>query len=225
MITNLWPTPVFNDVAPFSPEEIDRLAVFAKNERILFNADPIPHPVATFLPSQKLILNYQFSLLENDRELRAPKYEWEKFKQYVDSCYRRYLAESYGLENTADIKYVCRVIPVYQQPGERTLPHYHHTCDHVMCVYLKTGENKAPLNSREYNRGDGELILCDPRAMASFPFWEKIKKYDPYPGFCVIHPSQIWHETNTHHSDGDRILLVVTLRVESHNYKDLYQKL
>ncbi len=58
--------------------------------------------------------------------------------------------------------------------------------------------------------------------MAGFPFWEKVHYIETFPGLVVLHPSRGWHETNPFNAQGDRVLLVVTLRVMSHNYSDLY---
>jgi hypothetical protein len=58
--------------------------------------------------------------------------------------------------------------------------------------------------------------------MAGFPFWEKLRHIETYPGLVVIHPSRVWHESNPFNAQGTRTLLVVTLRVASHNYCELY---
>lgn len=221
MVEMLWPTPVFYEQAPFNPEELKKLAEYARSEREIFTNNPRP----CTLPDVDTPLKYQFNLLQNESNERAPQAEWSKFKKYIDTVYRGYLENVYGVRNAKDIRYVCRVLPVHYTTGQRTQPHYHHTCDHVLCLYLEVGENRTPTNERDRLRGDGELILCDPRAMASFPFWEKTRTYDPSPGFCLMHPSQVWHETNTFNSEGDRTLFAVTFKVISHNYTDLYEEL
>ena len=222
MLEHLWSTPLFSENAPFTQEEIAVLAEYARTESNLFKADPIPHPIV----DTTLISRYQFNLLREPHASRAPEQVWSKLKTYIDTVYRQYLKDAYNVQNADEIKYVTRILPVhYDQLNRRTMPHYHHTCDHVMCLYLETGVGRIPAQERDPRFGDGELVLCDPRPMASFPFWEKIKIIDPHPGLCVLHPSRVWHETNPFTSQGDRTLLAVTLRVVSHNYTDLYEEL
>ena len=222
MIEYLWPTPIFMNKAPFTEAEIKSLAEFAKSENTLFKQNPISHD----LVDAGVPIRYQFNLLSEPYNSRAPKNEWNKLQSYIDTTYREYLTEAYGVKNASEIKYVARILPVhYNTPNQRTMPHYHHTCDHVMCIYLEVGKNRTPYAERDIRVGDGELILCDPRPMASFPFWEKTRQFETQPGLCIMHPSRLWHETNPFTSDGDRVLLAITLRVVSHNYNDLYKEM
>lgn len=222
MIEHLWSTPVLRENAPFSTEQIAELAKYAKSESNLFKESPIPHSIADVNVSNR----YQFNLLKAPHASRAPEPVWSLLKKYVDKTYRDFIRDVHGVGNADEIRYVARFLPVhYETINRRTMPHYHHTCDHVMCIYLETGNKRVPASERDPKYGDGELILCDPRPMGSFPFWEKTKIIDPYPGLCVMHPSRVWHETNPFTSQGDRTLLAITLRIESHNYTDLYEPL
>jgi mannose-6-phosphate isomerase-like protein (cupin superfamily) len=222
MIEHLWTTPVLTDLAPFNEAELARLASFAKEARALFDSGA----TQSTLPQVDTRLKFQFNALLEPYASLAPKAEFDALQRYVDSTYRQYMREALGVQNSEEVEYVCRILPVnFGKKWRRVPPHYHHTCDHVMCVYLETGTNRVPRKDRDSRIGDGELILCDPRPMASFPFWEKTRIYDPYPGMVILHPSQVWHETNPFTSDGDRTLLTITLKVISHNYCDLYTKL
>lgn len=222
MIDYLWPTPVLTEDAPFTQDELSRLSAFAKQARAMFDAGAS----RCRLPQVDTGLSFQFNALFEPYASIAPQPEFAMLERYVDATYRRYMREALGVRNAQDVEYVCRVLPVhYGKKWQRALPHYHHTCDHVMCVYLETGANRLPFQDRDRRIGDGELILCDPRAMASFPFWEKTRIYDPHPGMVILHPSQVWHETNPFTSEGDRTLLAITLKVTSHNYCELYTPL
>jgi hypothetical protein len=222
MIEYLWPTPVLREEAPFADEEIQSLCAFAKRARALFNAGGS----TCSLPDVNMTLSHQFNLLMEPYRAIAPQPVFARLQDYIDEVYRRYLREALGVRNAQEIEFVARILPVvHRERGRRTLPHYHHTCDHVLCVYLETGSNRKPFAERERSLGDGELILCDPRPMASFPFWEKTRFIDPFPGLAILHPAPIWHETNTFTSEGSRTLLAITLRVTSHNYTDLYRPL
>ncbi len=222
MIEYLWPTPVMREVAPFAEDEIQALSKFAKHARDLFNAGAS----TCSLPVVDMRLTHQYNLLMEPYLELAPQPVFDRLRNYIDEVYRRYLREALGVRNAQEIEFVVRILPVvYLERGRRTLPHYHHTCDHVLCVYLETGENRRPFADRDRTGGDGELILCDPRPMASFPFWEKTRFIDPFPGLAILHPAPIWHETNTFTSEGSRTLLAATLRVTSHNYTDLYRPL
>jgi hypothetical protein len=186
-----------------------------------FKASPPSYP----LPEVGCALRPQFNLFSTVEEDGAPPV-WFEFRRWVDKTYRDYLTETTGMKNASDLKIVARAIPGhFKQREKRTPPHYHHTCDHVMITYLDCGENRTPYELRDWTIGDGELILQDPRPMGGFPFWDKVKYIDTNPGLVVIHPSRLWHETNGFHSDGDRVLIAVTMRVESHNYFDIYETL
>ena len=96
----------------------------------------------------------------------------------------------------------------------------------MLCLYLDCGNDRIPPEDRDWTVGDGELLLQDPRPMAGFPFWEKVRYIETFPGLVVLHPSRVWHETNPFNApSGQRTLLVVTLRVASHNYTELYTRL
>lgn len=220
MIDYLWPTPVLYDSAPWSEAEIEELRQFTVDR---FHAHKTCPPVHG-LPDVDVKLRVQLNLFHEHHELHAPDV-WIRFKQWVDGVYRKYLLEAHGVRNVHDLQVQARCIPVRYLPGMRAQPHYHHTCDHVLCLYLDCGRGRSPPDQRDWTVGDGELILQDPRPMAGFPFWEKLRYIETFPGLVVLHPSRVWHETNPFNAQGERTLLVVTLRVMSHNYCDLYTDL
>eukprot|EP01036_Dinobryon_divergens_P016893 gene16893-22920_t len=97
----------------------------------------------------------------------------------------------------------------------RTPPHYHHTCDHVLCLYLDCGQDRPSRDTLTREMGDGELVLQDPRPMAGFPFWEKTKYIYTTPGLAVLHPSRVWHETNPFVGTGHRSLLAFRIKTQA----------
>ena len=217
MIEMLWPTPVLRQLSHWSQQELQDLKVFAMERFAHHKANPPDHG----LPDVDVKVRLQLNLFHQVHEKRAPTV-WTRFRQWVDEQYRAYLLAAHGVRNAAELLVEARCIPVCYQPGMRAQPHYHHTCDHVLCLYLDCGDGRSPPGERNWTVGDGELILQDPRPMAGFPFWEKVHYIETFPGLVVLHPSRIWHETNPFNAQGDRVLLVVTLRVMSHNYSDLY---
>jgi hypothetical protein len=220
MIEMFWPTPVLRDESPWTAAELAALRDFAA-ERFAYNK---AHPQEHGLPEVDTRLRFQHNLFHPRHEERAPEV-WGQFKFWVDDLYRSYLREAYGVRNAKDLHIQARCTPAFNEPGMRAQPHYHHTCDHVLCLYLDCGYGRSPPSQRDWAVGDGELILQDPRPMAGFPFWEKVRYIETRPGLVVLHPSRVWHETNPFNAQGNRVLLVVTLRVASHNYCELYTDL
>jgi hypothetical protein len=220
MIEYLWPTPVLKVQAPWNESELEALRAFTVERFHDHKTNPPDHG----LPDVDVILRVQLNLFHSHHEIHAPAI-WLKFRSWVEETYRSYLREAHGVRNSDDLKIEARCIPVLYRSGMRAQPHYHHTCDHVLCLYLDCGSGRSPPNKRDWTVGDGELILQDPRPMAGFPFWEKLRYIETTPGLVVLHPSRVWHETNPFNAQGERTLLVVTLRVMSHNYCDLYTEL
>lgn len=220
MIEMLWPTPVLRDQSPWNAGELAALQKFAAERFAHHKA----HPQVHGLPEVDVRLRMQLNLFHPEHEALAPEV-WHRFRDWVDALYRGYLREAHGVRNAGDLLVQARCIPVLYEPGMRAQPHYHHTCDHVLCLYLDCGQGRSPPSERDWTVGDGELILQDPRPMAGFPFWEKVRYIETTPGLVVLHPSRLWHETNPFNAQGRRALLVVTLRVASHNYCELYTEL
>ena len=220
MIDYLWPTPVLKDTAPWTHDEMEALRRFTVERFHNHKANPPEHG----LPEVDVRLRVQLNLFHAEHESHAPPV-WHRFRRWVEETYRDYLLGAHGVRNARDLRIEARCIPVHYQPGMRAQPHYHHTCDHVLCLYLDCGQGRSPPSARDWTVGDGELILQDPRPMAGFPFWEKVHYVETEPGLVVLHPSRLWHETNPFNAKGERTLLVVTLRVASHNYVDLYTEL
>jgi len=221
MIQMLWPTPVLTDRSEWTADELEALRLFTVERFRNHKANPPKHALPDV---EGTTLRTQLNLLSEEHKALAPEV-WDRFEAWVDRIYRNYLREAHGLRNSDELQIEARCIPVVYEPGMRAQPHYHHTCDHVLCLYLDCGENRTPFLERNYTVGDGELILQDPRPMAGFPFWEKVKYIETTPGLVVLHPSRLWHETNPFNASGQRVLLVVTLRVVSHNYLELYTQL
>jgi len=220
MIEMLWPTPVLRQASPWAPDELEALRLFTVERFDNHKANPPKHA----LPDIDMKLRTQLNLFSEEHERGAPEV-WSRFRAWVDTVYRDYIREAYRVRNAHELAIEARCIPVCYKPGMRAQPHYHHTCDHVLCLYLDCGYDRTPYADREKNTGDGELVLQDPRPMAGFPFWEKTKYIETTPGLVVLHPSRIWHETNAFNAKGKRVLLVVTLHVVSHNYLELYEPL
>ena len=221
MLEHLWSTPVLHERSPFTAEEINSLKEFTTERFVNHKVNPPKHA----LPDVSVKLRTQLNLFQAEHEARAPAV-WSTFRRWVDRTYRRYLQDAHGVGNADELAVLARCIPVCYRKGMRAQPHYHHTGDHVLCLYLDCGNDRSPPEDRDWTVGDGELILQDPRPMAGFPFWEKVRYIETFPGLVVVHPSRIWHETNPFNApSGERTLLVVTLRVASHNYTELYTPL
>lgn len=220
MIDYLWPTPVFTETAPFDAQQMADLLAYTIKKATYKRANP---PVNK-LPDIPMKLRSHYNLFDADQDADAPEV-WHEFRHYVDKTYRAYLLEAHKVANADELEIVARCISGNYTSGMRTPPHYHHTCDHVLCLYLDCGQDRPDRATLIREGGDGELVLQDPRPMAGFPFWEKTRNIYTEPGLVVLHPSRVWHETNPFNSSGNRTLLTVTLRVASHNYTDLYVNL
>jgi hypothetical protein len=214
MLEYLWATPVLSTMLEgFTAEEMSQLADLAKR----YAREDAPEHSLPVVPGKSFKL--QRNLFTRQANTEAENDILARLKAVVMAQYRDYLFNAYEVMNADQIKVAIRAIPVLQTPGQRTMPHYHHTCDHVACFYLSTGEGQG---SPDAQTGNGELILQDPRPMRSFPFWEKTRWVHTAPGLFVLHPAGVWHETNVFSGQGERVLIAITLRVESHNYTDLY---
>ncbi len=71
----------------------------------------------------------------------------------------------------------------------------------------ETMEKKFPL------QGGGNLIIQDPRPAINYPTDEKTFVIRPKSGQVVIHPSYLWHESNTFLGNGIRVAIVINYRV------------
>jgi hypothetical protein len=221
MIEYLWPTPVLTLDAPFDADQLSELLVYSTGKAAYKRANP---PVNKLPDITSIKLRGHYNLFDAEQEVGAPEV-WHVFRRWVDTTYRAFLLDAHGVNNADDLDIVARCIVGHYTPGMRTPPHYHHTCDHVLCLYLDCGQDRPSRDTLTREKGDGELVLQDPRPMAGFPFWEKTKYIYTTPGLAVLHPSRVWHETNPFVGTGHRSLLAVTLRVASHNYGDLYVNL
>jgi len=226
MINYLWPTPVLIETAPFGAQQMADLLAYTIKKL----ADKKANPPVNKLPDVHIKLRSHYNLFDAEHAEHAEHAAdapevWHEFRRYVDKTYRDYLREAHKVANADELEIVARCVPGHTEAGERTAPHYHHTCDHVLCLYLDCGQGRPNNDSTIRTTGDGELVLQDPRPMAGFPFWEKTRYIPTQPSLVVLHPSRVWHETNTFNASGHRTLLVVTLRVASHNYCDLYVNL
>lgn len=217
-IQKLWPTPILVDRCPLPEpcmEKLKELVVWREGIR---KENPVKHPLPVL---EGMSLRPSYNLFTESIPEQYTGY-LALFKSYVKTCYLSYLQESYKVGGLEDAKIVTRCFGSVLLPGQRTKPHYHHTCDHVFVLYLDCGYNRQEKYSLENHRGDGELLMMDPRFFSSFPFWEKTHLIETTPGLMVLHPASVWHETNVMSAEGKRAVIVVTFRFESHNYKDLY---
>ena len=215
-----WPTPVHMGGSPFSEETMSALreaVIWGQKTRMevppVFQQHPLPQ-----VPSQTFRKSYNLFIEKLPTEFQKPI---EEVKTFVRGLYIQYLKEAYGIDGIDDLQISARCFGDVHVRGERTSPHYHHTCDHVFVLYLDCGENRENKNKG----GDGELVLQDPRLFSTFPFWDKVKTIDTRKGVCLLHPAYLWHESNAMNADGTRVVMVITLKTESHNYTDLYSKI
>lgn len=219
-LQQLWTTPVLSGQLDLNREDMERLKVVGLRAAKAHKQNPKRHSMPD-IPGEGFIFHQNIlmrdDLTEDEQQILG------KLKTEIKLAYLAYLKAAYNVQNAAEFKIKVRVIPVTMDHGERTLPHYHHTCDHVACLYVDCGNGRPNVTNGKI--GDGELILQDPRPMAGFPFWEKFERYSTFPGLFLIQPSRVWHETNSYQGQGTRLMYAITLRIESHNYTDLYCEL
>lgn len=214
-IQQWWPTPVFMETAPFPKETLESLSKLVQWQ--WREGQTISHPLPS-VPNQTFRPTHNFFAQDIPAEFIPAV---TQLKSFIKPLYIEYLKRSYGVSGIADLKIDARCFGDLQTKGERTFPHYHHTCDHVFVMYLHCGENR-PTSMAVDRKGDGELLLLDPRHFSTFPFWDKVKQVRTFEGLMLLHPASVWHETKTMNADGERTLVVVTLRTRSHNYTDAY---
>lgn len=219
-LQQLWTTPVLSGQLDLTVDEMEGLKELGLRTAQAHKADPKPHTMPV-IPGHGFI--YHQNLLLRDDLSEHEEYCLGRLRSEIKLAYQAYLKAAYNVQNAEDFKIKVRIIPVTMEHNERTLPHYHHTCDHVACLYVDCGNDRPDVKNSKI--GDGELLLQDPRPMASFPFWEKFERYPTHPGLFLIQPSRVWHETNSYQGHGTRLMYAITLRIESHNYTDLYCEL
>ena len=207
--------------SPFTNVFLQNLKALVLWREKLRDHKPHPHPLPV-LPQQKMRTSYNLFAEEVPQNHSQ---ELNQLKQFIRETYGIYLSRAYNVSGLESARVNARCFGNVQRRGQRTYPHYHHTCDHVFVLYLDCGYNRGEAASVVNRSGDGELLLQDPRHFSSFPFWEKIRQVNTYPGLMLLHPAFLWHETNTMFADGERVVLIVTLKMMSHNYSEIYTSL
>jgi hypothetical protein len=220
-IQQWWPTPVMTGRIPLQEAMLEDLKKLVQWRELLHRHNPKAHSLPQ-VPGHNFRSTYNLFAEEQPPEF-APALQ--EFRGFVRSVYPEYLKQSYGVSGIDDASIEARCFGNVQTRGQRTMPHYHHTCDHVMALYLDCGSNRGEFADQKNRQGDGELLIQDPRHFSSFPFWDKYKTIQTFNGLMVLHPASLWHESNVMTADGERVLIVVTLKMASHNYTDTYCEL
>jgi len=224
-IRNLWPTPVATEHIAL-PEAMRQglITVLVRREsesQETLEADPDFH---RFMTSKKFYASTHYNLFaEADRHPESKAIL--AFEQVACNRFRHYLDAAYGMGADQDVELSGRCFGNVQQPGARTFPHYHQSSDGVMVHYLDVGDGRDPDAHRSKRHGTHALLLLDPRGTPNFPWWEKIDSITPRQGLTVIHPANVWHETNVWRGTGTRVCIVVNFQIIKPGYQSLHQPL
>ena len=97
--------------------------------------------------------------------------------------------------------------------GERSKVHCHRGCDYVAVFYAdldvtETGEQAVMTDA------GGRFMVIDPVSYRSRAFNHSQNHIiSPVPGTLIIHPSHIFHESETYKGDKERVLIVANMRL------------
>lgn len=221
----LWPTPVGRmDIV--LPEDMRRQLIDvlirkdAERETI---ADRSPE-FHRFMMSKRFYAGTHYNLFTDADDL-PERDAIIGFERIACKAYRDYLKVAYGLELADQVRLSGRCFGNVQQPGARTFPHYHQTCDGVLVHYLEVGDGNDPQAGLSPRHGTHALLLLDPRGAPNYPWWEKVHSISPHQGLTVIHPAYVWHETNVWRGATTRVCIVVNFQVVSPGYAELHREM
>lgn len=97
--------------------------------------------------------------------------------------------------------------------GERSKVHCHRGCDYVAVFYAdldvtETGEQAVMTDA------GGRFMVIDPVSYRSRTFNHTQNHIiSPVPGTLIIHPSHVFHESETYKGEKDRVLVVANMRL------------
>ena len=160
--------------------------------------------------------NYLPEQLMNTREmycmLRSSCPGVQAFRQVLHNRMKAYLSvEGHPEYNSVGIDtfMFARVM----KHGERSKTHCHRGCDYVAVLYAdldvtETGEHAVMTDA------GGRFMIIDPVSYRSRAFNHTQNHIiSPVPGTLVIHPSHVFHESETYKGNRDRVLVVANMRL------------
>ena len=226
-LRNLWPTPVASEhiALPDAMRE-ELIAVLIRKEaevksQASLEADP---DFQRFMTSKKFYASTHYNLFAEAGE-HPEQAAILAFEQLACVKVRQYLAAAYGIAHDQGVELAGRCFGNVQQPGARTFPHYHQSCDLVLVHYLDVGDGRDPDSTLSARHGTHALLLLDPRGTPNYPWWEKVDSITPRQGLTLIHPAYLWHETNVWRGTATRVCIVVNFQVVKPGYQSLHQPL
>lgn len=220
-LRHLWTTPILEEYTPL-PEKmrVDLIRALEVRESARQQVQSVSPGFHEFMKSKAAYAVTPYNLFADLDMFPEQRESILGFEQFACKMYRRYMREAWSVEQADEIKLVGRAFGNIQKPGARTYPHYHQAMDGVLIHYLKIDEHDFEAGA-SVRHGSHALLLLDPRGTPNYPYWEKVESIAPYEGLTVIHPANVWHETNPYRGTGDRVAIVVNFQAASHCYVEL----
>ena len=191
--------------------------------------DPDFYSIAT---SKGFYATTHYNLFDSVDEFPFAKESILGFESIACQLIRYYIRKGWGVQQADEVKLEGRCFGNIQDTGARTYPHYHQDQNGVLVHYLALGDENVALKDRVMKdmeksprHSSHQVIFLDPRPAISYPYWEKVHTVTPQVGMTIIHPSSLWHETNTWLGEGLRACIVVNFRIVSHGYNELARPL
>jgi hypothetical protein len=197
-IRQLWPVNIV----------VDNLRSELNNQLHQSIIDTVKHHENTspFLPQQLMQAQVGSCLLKS----ACPGIQY--FRSLLLSRMRYYLqVEGFPDWETAEID--AWMFGRVMHKGQRTRTHCHRGCDYVAVFYvdLDVTDTGGPSFVDDVS---GRFNLLDPISYRSRRLnHTQSHVISPVPGTLVIHPSHVFHESDTYHGDRERILVVTNMRI------------
>lgn len=232
-IEHRWSTP-FMEMESQLPEKMrrDLIEVLIKKETAMTDLKKTEPQFYSMAEAKGFYATTHYNLFaEKDLE-EFPEYRDSilGYEQIALKQIRYYIRKGWGVQQADDMVIEGRCFGNVQEPGARTYPHYHQDINGVLVNYLQVGDENRNLDEQlardSYNsprHGSHNVLFLDPRPAISYPYWEKVYAVTPKVGLTIIHPSNLWHETNQWLGDGIRVVIVVNFRILSHGYNELLE--
>jgi hypothetical protein len=220
-LRHLWTTPILEEHTPL-PEQMrnDLIKVLHARETARQNVSDTSPGFHEFMRSKEAYAVTPYNLFDDLDLFPQERESILGFERFACQMYRRYLKQAWEVDQADDIRLVGRCFGNIQKSGARTYPHYHQAMDGVLLHYLQI-DATDPQAGASARHGSHALLLLDPRGTPNYPYWEKVESIAPYEGLTVIHPANVWHETNVYRGEGDRVVIVVNFQAASHCYVEL----
>lgn len=220
-IKHLWSTPVMQEFTPL-PERVrqDLISVLKRRETAREEVSEKSPGFHAFMKSKNAYAVTPYNLFAEADQHPDERDSIIEFERFACRMFRGFLKNAWNVEQADEVKLVGRCFGNIQHTGARTYPHYHQAMDGVLIHYLSLDQDDPNLGDSA-RHGSHALLLLDPRGTPNYPYWEKVVPIDPYQGLTVIHPANVWHETNVYRGSSTRVAIVVNFQVASHCYVEL----